>query len=180
MKQIFFLLVFATFFSFVSATCNSGQIDINTASLSDLDKITGVGPATAQKIVDGRTYNSLENLIDVKGIGPLTLEKIKTQNLACVENENSANEEKETSEEETKLEIEKNSNPPSQYFSEEISPETINPIQSESIINLNQDIELQQNKQTVYESKTEKIRKYSIYGFALFLIFLIIVLLVKN
>ena len=72
--------------------CSSNSIDINTASLEELDKIYGVGPSTAQKIIDNRPYNSLDDLIKVSGIGEITLQKIKDQGCAYVENStNSSN-----------------------------------------------------------------------------------------
>ena len=59
----------------------AGNIDINTATSGQLQKFNGVGPATAQKIVDYRTANgafsSCEDLIKVNGIGNATLQKIK-------------------------------------------------------------------------------------------------------
>ena len=185
MKKIFFLIFAIIFLSGVLASCNSGQIDINSASLSELDKITGVWPATAQKIIDGRSYNSLDDLLNVKGIGNKTLEKIKSQNLACVASGEKTSEVLENSHKETSSHLD------AEIVSEEevvqIPKEQENSllfvadvVQNESIINLNQEVKIEQNKQTVFESKTEKIRKYSIYGFAFFLIFLIIVLLIKN
>jgi competence ComEA-like helix-hairpin-helix protein len=59
-------------------------IDINTASLEDLDRIYGVGPTIAQRIIEQRPFSSVDDLIRVKGIGEKTLEKIKEQGLACV------------------------------------------------------------------------------------------------
>lgn len=189
MKKIIFLLIFILLFNSVSAICNSGQIDINSAPLTELDKLTGVGPAIAQNIIDGRPFSSLEDLINVNRIGPVTLEKIKTQNLACVKDEERINpqktEEISDSLEETSESLEENSYETSSVSSEGETIEdnlvgTANAVQSESIINLNQEVKIEQNKQTVFESKTERIRKYSIYGFAFFLVFLIIVLLIKN
>jgi hypothetical protein len=60
--------------------------------------------------------------------------------------------------------------------------------QNENIINLNPQHENKQNTQTsgdsdgevVYESKDEKIRKYAIYGFAFFLILIIVFLLIRR
>lgn len=51
--------------------------DINTATIEELQVVKGLGPKTAQKIVDGRPYQSMDDLLKVKGIGPKTLEKIK-------------------------------------------------------------------------------------------------------
>ena len=66
---------------FVSAT---EIVDINSATLQQLDTLTGIGPKYAQAIIGGRPYSSIDDLLQVKGIGPSTLEKIKAQGLACV------------------------------------------------------------------------------------------------
>ena len=81
MKKIFCLLCILLFPVFVLA---AESIDINTATLSQLDKITTIGPALAQRIVDGRPFSSVDDLKRVKGIGPATLQKIKNQGFACV------------------------------------------------------------------------------------------------
>jgi len=96
-------IIFLTIFliGFISATCNSTQIDINTASAEELDKIIGIGPAYAEKIIQGRPFESVDNLINVSGIGEKTLEKIKAQELACVN-------EKDKDEEEPEEETQKN------------------------------------------------------------------------
>lgn len=62
----------------------STSVDINTASLSQLDELTGIGPVYAQRIIDNRPYSSIDDLDRVKGIGPATLQKIKDQGLACI------------------------------------------------------------------------------------------------
>lgn len=59
-------------------------IDINTASIQQLDQLTGIGPKYAQGIIDARPFSSVDDLDRVKGIGPKTVEKIKSQGLACV------------------------------------------------------------------------------------------------
>jgi competence protein ComEA len=63
-----------------SASANS-PVNINTANIDTLDALPGVGPATAQKILDYRNqigrFTSVEQLMDVKGIGPKKFEKMK-------------------------------------------------------------------------------------------------------
>ncbi|MBU1119613.1 helix-hairpin-helix domain-containing protein [Patescibacteria group bacterium] len=52
-------------------------ININTATITQLDSLDGIGPSTAQKIVDSRPYNSLTDLLNVSGIGQATYDKFK-------------------------------------------------------------------------------------------------------
>lgn len=59
-------------------------IDINTASAKELQKIVGIGPSLAQRIIEARPFYSLDELAKVSGIGPKTLEDIKKQGLAWV------------------------------------------------------------------------------------------------
>ena len=70
--------------NFSSAICAEGQIDINTASLEELDNLSRIGPAKAQAIINSRPFNSVDELARVKGIGNKTLDNIKSQGLACV------------------------------------------------------------------------------------------------
>lgn len=60
-----------------SADTVSGLIDVNTASESELDKLPGVGPATAAKIVSFRPYASLDELVNKKAVGEAVFSKIK-------------------------------------------------------------------------------------------------------
>ncbi len=52
-------------------------IDLNTASQEQLQEIPGVGPVTADKIIAGRPYESIEDLLRISGIGEKTLAKIR-------------------------------------------------------------------------------------------------------
>jgi competence protein ComEA len=59
----------------------SGVVNINRASVTELDALPGVGPSTAQAIVDYRSANgpfgSPEDLLNVKGIGPAKFEAMR-------------------------------------------------------------------------------------------------------
>jgi competence protein ComEA len=54
-----------------------GKININSASVSELDSLPGIGPAYGQKIIDSRPFNKIEEIMNVPGIGEATFEKIK-------------------------------------------------------------------------------------------------------
>jgi competence protein ComEA len=60
---------------------SSELIDINTASSVELETLPGIGPTTAQKIIEYRQTNgafvSIEDIINVSGIGPGLYERIK-------------------------------------------------------------------------------------------------------
>jgi len=53
------------------------QVNINTASEQALDSLPGVGPVTAQKIINGRPYASIDELLSRKIVGSKVFEEIK-------------------------------------------------------------------------------------------------------
>lgn len=62
-------------------TGQSGLININTADSAALQTLTGIGPSTAEKIMDYRQssgpFRSIEQIKEVSGIGEKTYEKFK-------------------------------------------------------------------------------------------------------
>lgn len=69
-------------FLFIPFNIFSGnKIDINHATIEELEKLPGIGPKIARNIVEYREKNgafkTLEELLKVKGIGPKKLELLK-------------------------------------------------------------------------------------------------------
>lgn len=60
---------------------STGRININTATLDQLETLKGIGPKTAARIIAQRKrvgyFRSLEDLMQIKGIGPKTLNKFR-------------------------------------------------------------------------------------------------------
>ncbi|MDO8486677.1 MAG: ComEA family DNA-binding protein [Candidatus Curtissbacteria bacterium] len=55
----------------------SGLISINSATEQELDTLPGIGPVTAKKIIAGRPYSSLNDLLVKKAVSASVFEKIK-------------------------------------------------------------------------------------------------------
>ena len=54
-----------------------GQININSASESELDSLPGVGPVTALKIISGRPYSLIDDLLKKKIVSSKVFGQIK-------------------------------------------------------------------------------------------------------
>lgn len=64
-----------------TSTKSNGKVNINRAKVDELDELPGIGPSTAQKIIDYRSehgsFKSINELTSVTGIGEKKFEKIK-------------------------------------------------------------------------------------------------------
>jgi competence protein ComEA len=60
---------------------NAGRVNINTASLSELEALPSIGPTTAQSIIDYRlqhgSFQFIQDIQNVPGVGPATYDRIK-------------------------------------------------------------------------------------------------------
>jgi competence protein ComEA len=67
----------------VASTDEEGPISLGSATVEQLDTIDGIGPVTAEKIVEYRDRHgglaSVDQLDDVSGIGPATMESLRAR-----------------------------------------------------------------------------------------------------
>jgi competence protein ComEA len=77
MMKLFLLLI--TLFVFTGAAF--AAVNINTASQAELESLQGIGPAKAKAIIDYRkkkgSFKSVDDLQNVSGIGPATVQKLR-------------------------------------------------------------------------------------------------------
>ena len=52
-------------------------LNLNTATLAELESLPGIGPVLARRIVEARPFQSVDDLARVKGIGPRRLEEVR-------------------------------------------------------------------------------------------------------
>jgi competence protein ComEA len=66
-----------------SSAASTGPISIGSATVADLDTIDGIGPVTAQKIIEYRDQHggvsSVDQLSQISGIGPATMESLRAR-----------------------------------------------------------------------------------------------------
>lgn len=66
-----------------AGAATDGLVNINSADLAALDALPGIGPTTAQAIIDQRTsggaFTQIDDIQNVKGIGPSLFAQIKAR-----------------------------------------------------------------------------------------------------
>jgi DNA uptake protein ComE-like DNA-binding protein len=62
-----------------------GLVSLNTASEKELQTIKGIGPVLAKRIIAGRPYRTVDDLLKVKGISPKKIETIRPYFLISTE-----------------------------------------------------------------------------------------------
>jgi competence protein ComEC len=66
-----------------TASCQPGQVDVNSAGVDELERITRIGPSLAEQMVALRPFSDLGDLTRVDGIAEATVETIRQEGLAC-------------------------------------------------------------------------------------------------
>jgi competence protein ComEA len=73
----------------VFAACESGEVthepgvlNINQATVEDLERLPGIGPKRARSIIASRNarggkFTTYEEILEIDGIGPTTLDRIR-------------------------------------------------------------------------------------------------------
>ena len=156
--------------SFISAVCEEGQIDINSASTEELDKIVYIGPARAQEMIMLRPFTSVDDMIRITGIGENNIKSIKSQGLACVAEEENNEEDEEKNSSESNLEADVNTNN----------------TESNEDSSVNSNIELESinlNPQAIKSSENSEVlgkRNYAVYGLLAFGVLVGLLFLIKN
>ena len=57
----------------------TGPLDVNTASLVDLEHLPGVTPSMAQRIFEGRPYGSLDELVERGLLSERELDRVRSK-----------------------------------------------------------------------------------------------------
>jgi hypothetical protein len=164
------ILLFIFLISGVSASCNEGQIDINSASAEKLTGIIHIGPSRAEQMITLRPFDSVDDMIRINGIGEYYLANITTQGLACVNGQEEDEEVPEEPEEEVDEELPEIEEP----LIEKLPSRETTPVELQTI-NLNP-------KVIKSEDDNENLSKsnYAIYGLVFFCVLLVVLFILRK
>jgi len=185
MKKLIILFVLALFLGGISALCEEGQININTATAEELDEIIHVGLAVAGYIIGGRSFESLDDLVEINYISLNYVEDIKQQGLACVDKETKEiEEEKEEIEDKKIIEEEEKTIEEEEIIEDEEKqePEVIYNKEADKKENIELDTIKLNAKSIKRENDNENPDKsnYAMYGFVIFCILLGVLFILKK
>jgi len=80
-RLTFAVVAFAVALAAAPVFAAEGQVNVNTATVAELERLPGIGPALAARIVAHREKNGafkqIDDLMLVQGIGEKSLERIK-------------------------------------------------------------------------------------------------------
>ena len=76
---VLLLLAGCGFFRRGQPVAVGGPIDLNTASLGEIEQLPGITPSMAQQIVDGRPYNDVDDLVDRKILSNREYQRLKNK-----------------------------------------------------------------------------------------------------
>lgn len=175
------ILVLIIFIPNVSALCEEDQININIATVEELDEISYIGPSRAEQMITLRPFDSVDDMIRIVGIGEIYLDAIISQGLACVGEDVPEETQEETTEEpveelveEDEEETRQTSKKSEEILIEEIAvKEPLKDVELE-IINLNP-------KVIKSENDNEKLNNnYALYGFVFFCVLIIVLFVLRR
>src|SRR3989344_592105 len=114
--DFFLLFLFFAAIAWPAQLCAAELVNINTAGLSELETLPGVGPSIAQSIIDNRPYAAIEEVSRASGIGePGSSSYEKIKNLITVGTTSATQTTTATSSAQTQVQAEAQSAPVSSY-----------------------------------------------------------------
>lgn len=177
MERVIISLIFVIFLSAFLTACESGQIDVNSASKDELKKIVQIGDSRADQILDLRPFSSIDDMKRIVGIGDARVDEIKSQGLACVEDivgEEVPEDDEPREKEEWELEQEAEGTIGVEFEPVGTNEETvIAPLEPRTISLNPKDIKSDENSE-------EAGKDYAVYGLVAFSVLIIFLLVLKE
>ena len=83
MKRLSLRLLMSLLSLFAAASMAVAAVNLNTATVAELDAVNGIGPSKASAIVEYRSKNgpfkSVDDLQNVKGFGKKSIDKLRPE-----------------------------------------------------------------------------------------------------